>query len=316
MALLFPGQGTQYAGVGRELFARYPELVREADEILGYSIAEVCAGDPRRPLRDTAYTQPAVYVVGALAHRRRLEETGELPAVVLGHSVGEYNALEAAGVFSFTDGLRLVAERGAAMARIEGGMIAVTGLTEEEVREILNGPGSRSRSGSGSEPGSGSGSGADSVSASVVSSIRVDLAASNTPRQHTLAGADGDLEVLTPVLLSHGARSVRRLDVSGPFHSRLMEPAAREFRTVIGKLDGSWVPPAIPVIANTTACPHELGTLRQELIAQIDHTVLWSRSIERAMADHDPEFHEIGGRRVLMPMVAQVRAAATGGTGR
>jgi malonyl CoA-acyl carrier protein transacylase len=140
----------------------------------------------------------------------------------------------------------------------------------------------------------------------------VDLAAANAPRALTLAGPEQDLDSLTPVLLSHGARSVRRLDVSGPFHSRFMRPAALEFRDVV--LNGSageqsWAPPAVPVIANTTARPHVPGGIGDELVAQIDHTVQWRRSVERAIADHDPEFREIGARRVLMPMISQVRAS-------
>lgn len=303
VALLFPGQGTQYTGMGRELFARHPELVAEADQVLGYSIADVCAGDPRRPLKDTVYSQPAIYVVGALALRAHLEETGEPTAVVLGHSVGEYNALEAAGVFSFADGLRLVAERGAVTARIGGGgMIAVTGLSEDGILEILNGSGD----GSGPAPVSASGSGSAS------GSVRVDLAVSNAPRNHTLAGPDADLKALTPVLLEHGARSVRRLNVSGPFHSRFMRPAAHEFRTVLGKPEYVFASPAVPVVANTTGRPHEPDGIRAELVAQIDHTVRWQRSVEWVIAHHDPEFREIGGRRVLMPMITQLRASLSG----
>ncbi|WP_070020535.1 type I polyketide synthase [Streptomyces nanshensis] len=299
VALVFPGQGTQYPGMGRELFARHPELTAEADEVLGYSVADVCAGDPLRPLTDTTWTQPAVYVVNALALRGHVEETGEHPAVTLGHSIGEYNALEAAGVFTFAQGLRLVAGRARAMARIAGGMIAVNGLTEEEIGEILDARNVPPEGGPEADGASG----------------WVDLAAANAPRAHTLAGPEADLDALTPVLLSHGARSVRRLDVSGPFHSRLMRPAAREFGDMLDDpaLTGSWAPPAVPVIANTTARAHVPGGIRDELVAQIDHTVLWRRSVERAVADHEPEFREIGARRVLMPMISQIRASLTGG---
>ncbi|MDI5966482.1 beta-ketoacyl synthase N-terminal-like domain-containing protein [Streptantibioticus silvisoli] len=279
VALLFPGQGSQHTGMGRELLARYPDLVAEADQVLGYSIAAVCAGDPRRPLKDTAYGQPAIYVVGALAARDHLREYGEHPAVLLGHSVGEYNALEAAGVFTFAEGLRLVAARAAAMSRIAGGMIAVTGLSCPEILAVVGDHGP------------------------------VDLAAVNAPRNHSLSGPEEDLEALTPVLLERGARSVRRLNVSGPFHSRLMAPAAARFRSCVEDLAPRWSAPAAPVIANTTARPHTVEALPDELVAQIDHPVRWARSLERAIADHDPRFHEIGGRRVLTPMVTQVRAA-------
>ena len=291
VALLFPGQGTQYAGMGRDLLARYPEAVAEADEVLGYPIAQVCAGDPDRPLRDTAFSQPAVYVVGALALRDHLERTGEEPAVVLGHSLGEYNALHAAGVFGFAEGLRLVARRGALMARIEGGgMIAVTGLAQEEALRVV----------------------ADAPSATGGGPAPVDLAASNAPRNLTLSGPLEELDALTPVLLEHGARSVRRLNVSGPFHSRLMRPAAVRFREVADAAAPHLRPPRVPVVANTTARPHVPGLVADELVAQIDHPVLWSTSVERVIADHDPRFEEIGGRRVLLPMVAALRASASG----
>jgi malonyl CoA-acyl carrier protein transacylase len=339
IALLFPGQGTQHTGMGRELLSRYPELLAEADDVLGYSIAGVCAGDPRRPLTDTAYAQPAVYVVSALALRAHLEEGGEAPSVALGHSVGEYNALEAAGVLSFGDGLRVLVRRAAAMARVAGGgMAAVSGLTEEDVQEILNG------AGPGPRPASAFAS--------------VDIAAFNAPRHLTLAGPATALESLTPVLLAHGARSVRGLNVSGPFHSRLMRPAAEEFRAALAELEPPLASPAFPVIANTTGRPHRLEAIPDELAAQIDHPVQWQRSVERAIADHEAqgggdgdgggdggdegdvgvalgdgdrddrdrrpgrggragaapalEFRELGGRRVLTPMVAQVRAALSG----
>jgi malonyl CoA-acyl carrier protein transacylase len=293
VALLFPGQGSQFEGMGSELLARYPESAAEADEVLGYRVADVCAGDPRRPLSDTAYTQPALYVVCALALRRWREEQAEAgaagarPVAALGHSLGEYNALEAAGVFSFADGLRLVAERGAAMAKIGGGgMIAVSGLTDEELRALLDAQG---------EP------------------TRLDLAAVNAPRMHTLSGPDGALDAMSAVLLRNGARSVRRLDVGGPFHSRWMSPAAREFRTVLDGSRAEWAAPAFPVVANTTARPHSAERVREELVAQIDHPVLWSRSVEHVIAEHDdPEFHEIGGRRVLTPMVTRIRNALKG----
>jgi malonyl CoA-acyl carrier protein transacylase len=278
-ALLFAGQGVQHPGMGRDLLARHPDLVAEADHVLGYSIAAVCAGDPRRPLTDTAWAQPAVYVVNALAARSHLAETGEPPTVLLGHSLGEYNALEAAGVLTFAGGLRLVAERGAAMAAVTGGgMAAVTGIPEEALRALLATPGF----------------------------APLALAAVNTPTSHTVSGTDADLERLTPLLLAHGARAVRRLNVGGPFHSRLMEPAAHALAAVLDGFDPP--PPAVPVIANTTALPHVRERIAAELVAQVHRTVLWRRSVERVIADHDPEFHEAGGFRVLTPMLARIRA--------
>lgn len=302
VVLLFPGQGSQHARMGEQLLGRYPELVREADGVLGYSIASVCAGeDPDRPLTDTAFAQPALFVVGALALRAYREEHGqehgeqhgeaERPVAALGHSLGEYNALEAAGVFTFAECLRLVAGRGAAMARIGGGMVAVSGPGEDELRDLL----------------------AAEADEATGTAPRVDLSAANTRRQHTLSGPDDELAALTPVLLDRGARSVRRLDVSGPFHSGLMGPAADEFRAFAEELGLAPREPAFPVLANTTAAPHAPGTVLAALAAQIDHPVRWLRSVEHVLAVHgEPRFRELGARRVLTPLVRQIRTAGAG----
>ncbi|MFF8512869.1 beta-ketoacyl synthase N-terminal-like domain-containing protein [Streptomyces sp. NPDC015492] len=279
-ALLFPGQGVQHPGMGAELIARYPELVREADAILGYSSTLLCAGDPDRPLSSTVYAQPAIYLVHALAARRHLEDTGQEPGVVLGHSLGEYNALETAGVFTFGDGLRLVAARATAMDRIkDGGMLAVAGLSEPDMLDILTTRDFR----------------------------LIDLASSNTLRHQTLAGPQGELERITPLLLAHGARAVRGLNVSGPFHSRYMRPAVDEFSAALRTVPLQ--EPAVPVLANATAEPHTRASVPAALTGQLYSPVRWRQSIERAIDDLDPDFHEIGNHRVLSPMTTQIRTA-------
>ncbi|MFE6817508.1 beta-ketoacyl synthase N-terminal-like domain-containing protein [Streptomyces sp. NPDC057675] len=282
LAWLFAGQGIQHPGMGRDLLDRYPELVREADDVLGYDTTRLCAGDPERPLSSTAYAQPAIYLVNALAARQHLEETGQRPSVVLGHSLGEYSALETAGVFGFGDGLRLVAARAAAMARIQGGsMLAVVGIPEPDLLALLTTEGFQ----------------------------QIDLAAANTPRNHTLAGPHEELERLTPVLLAHGARAIRPLNVSGPFHSRYMQPAADEFSTLLRTV--VLREPAIPVLANATAQPHIRRDIPATLTDQLCRAVLWRESVERAITDLDPDFHEIGSQRILTPMTAQIRASRT-----
>ncbi|WP_369199077.1 beta-ketoacyl synthase N-terminal-like domain-containing protein [Streptomyces djakartensis] len=281
-AWLFAGQGIQHPGMGRDLIARYPELVCEADDILGYSTTRLCAGDPERPLSATAYAQPAIYLVNALAARRHLEDTGQNPSIVLGHSLGEYNALQIAGVFSFGDGLRLVATRAAAMERIKGGgMLAVVGMPEPDLLDILT----------------------------TQDFQHIDLAAVNTPSNQTLAGPHSELERLTPLLMAHGARAVRPLNVSGPFHSRYMQPAADELSTALRNV--ALKEPDIPVLANTTAQPYTHGDIRAALTCQLCRPVRWRQCIERAMADLDPDFHEIGSQRILIPMTGHIRAALT-----
>jgi trans-AT polyketide synthase/acyltransferase/oxidoreductase domain-containing protein len=224
---MFAGQGSQRRGMGEGLFDRYPDLTAEADEVLGYSIRDLClTGGRDGQLNDTRYTQPAVYVVNALAHHA-LADRGEHPDAVLGHSLGEYNALVAAGVLGFTEGLRLVAARAAAMAAVTGGgMSVVVGLRESTLRFLLH------RSGF----------------------AAVHLANLNAPDQMVLAGPREDLEMMELILTDAGAKLARRLPVSGPFHSPHMSPAARELGPLLRATP--FGPPRCPVIANRTARPH------------------------------------------------------------
>lgn len=274
--LMFPGQGAQFVGMGRELFARFPDLEQEADDILGYSVRELCLTDPEGRLGRTEYTQPAVYTVNALSHRAGLAEHG-LPDVAIGHSLGEYNALEAAGVFGFGDGLRLVTARARAMAGVaEGGMAAVVGLDDAVLRLVLRREGF------------------------------TDVAAANfnTWDQTVIAGPVADLERAAPVLLAAGARMVRRLDVSGPFHTRHMAPAAREFAPVLSAvaLDA----PRFPVISNRHARPYPDAGIADVLLEQIDHPVLWRQTVEGLLGE-GAEFREAGDSTVLTRMLRATR---------
>ena len=109
---MFPGQGSQIKGMGENLFSKFPELTQKADAILGYSIKDICLNDPQKELNQTQFTQPAFYVVNALSYRSKIQQTGKKPDFVIGHSLGEYNALEASGGITFEDGLKLVQRRG------------------------------------------------------------------------------------------------------------------------------------------------------------------------------------------------------------
>ncbi|MEV3987629.1 ACP S-malonyltransferase [Streptomyces sp. NPDC049837] len=273
---MFPGQGTQHAGMGGELFDRFPALVREADAILGHSIRELCLDDPEGRLGSTEYTQPAVYVVNAMALRAARAE-GAAPDVAIGHSLGEYNALEAAGVFGFADGLRLVVARARAMARVTGGgMAAVLGLDEAVLRLLLRR------------------AGLDAVQ----------VANFNTPDQTVIAGPEDGLEEAEALLLDAGARRVRRLDVSGPFHSTHMAPAAEEFAPALRAV--TLAAPAIPVIANRTARPYPANGIAGLLAEQIHHPVLWRETVQ-ALDTPDAEFVEIGAGSTLTRMLRDLR---------
>lgn len=137
-AYLFPGQGSQKKGMGEGLFDEFPEMTKKADEILGYSIKELCLTDPRKELNKTQFTQPALYVVNALSFQKKMKEGESEPDFVAGHSLGEYNALHAAEVMSFEEGLKLVKKRGELMSKAEnGGMAAILKTPEEEIKNIL-----------------------------------------------------------------------------------------------------------------------------------------------------------------------------------
>lgn len=277
---MFPGQGAQRVGMGRELFDRFPHLEAEASEVLGYSLRTLCLEDPEGQLGNTRYTQPAMYAVNALAHRAAVED-GDRPDVAIGHSLGEYNALEAAGVFGFADGLRLVAARARAMADVTGGgMSAVVGLPETKLRFLLLRAGF-----------------AD-----------LDMANLNTAAQTVLAGPVEDLEEAGQILEDAGARMVRRLAVSGPFHSRYMAPAAAALAPVIRS--ARLAAPAVTVIANCTAQPYTAENAADLMLEQIDHPVRWRETVESLLALPDPQFTEIGESTILTSMVRQIRRDA------
>ncbi|MFE9601443.1 ACP S-malonyltransferase [Streptomyces hokutonensis] len=279
IALLFPGQGTQHIGMGKDLFTRFPDLTELAEEILGYSLRRLCLEDPDGVLGHTRFTQPAVYTVNALAHRRHVLDGAARPDVLLGHSLGEYNALEAAGVFDFGTGLRLVAERARLMDATEGGMAAVSGIDTDRLEETLRLTGSSS----------------------------VHVAALNTHRQAVLAGPKEALSQVVPRLCDVGACTVTPLKVSGPFHTLHMSQAAEEFAATLMAVP-HWHEPAVPVIANHTARPHGIRRIVTDLTRQIDHPVLWAPSIERVLDEApDTTFIEIGGNTTLLSLVRQVR---------
>ena len=172
--VLFPGQGSQSKGMGAELFDRYSEMTATADRVLGYSIKELCLDDPRGELGLTQFTQPALFIVNALMYHARLDDGAPKPDFTAGHSLGEYNALYAAGCFDFETGVTLVRERGALMGRVSGGgMMAVIGLEPEKIQSVL----------SESEEGR-----------------RVDVANFNSFEQTVVAGPKADLEAVKPAI--------------------------------------------------------------------------------------------------------------------
>jgi malonyl CoA-acyl carrier protein transacylase len=278
IAALFPGQGSQSKGMGAALFDRYPDWTAAADDTLGYSIRELCLDDPRDELGRTAFTQPALFVVNALTWRARQDDGAPTPAFVAGHSLGEFNALLAAGVFDFPTGLRLVRRRGEIMGQVRGGgMAAVVGLTPAQIRDIL----------SGSEAGR-----------------RLDVANFNSFEQTVIAGPREELAAVEPDFHAAGVRAYIILNVSAPFHSRYMREPMETFARTLD--DARFAPPEIPVVANVTAQPYG-DDVRDTLANQIGNSVRWLDSMLFMLDAGVEEFVEVGPGKVLTKLAQQIK---------
>jgi trans-AT polyketide synthase/acyltransferase/oxidoreductase domain-containing protein len=279
-AYLFPGQGAQYKGMGGGLFDEFPDLTAKADAVLGYSIKELCTDDPRRMLNQTDHTQPAIYVVSALSYLKRLGEGGQPPDYLAGHSLGEYTALFAAGVFDFETGLRLVQRRGALMsATSSGGMAAILELDRHGVATV--------------------------IAENALSEI--DIANLNAPRQTVIAGPLAALNAAQIHFEKAGGVFVP-LNVSAPFHSRYMRPAATEFAEFLERFE--FRRPKIPVIANTTAKPYGPASagIKANLANQIVSSVRWFETVWYLMhCGVDGSFKEIGPGGTLTKLWATIR---------
>jgi malonyl CoA-acyl carrier protein transacylase len=285
VAFVFPGQGSQQRGMGRELFdevEEYAHFEDEVDALLGYSARELCICGPDAKLSDTRYTQPCLYIVNALSYYK-LHAQGVDPVCVAGHSLGEYNALLAAGVFDFMTGLKLVKRRGELMAEAPaGGMAAVIGLKPECIEEALR--------------GSGIGT--------------LDIANYNSPLQTVISGPKADLELAGPVLESAGATMFVPLRVSAAFHSRYMAEAGARFAQFLTST--SLRSPRIPVIANATGRPYPVRAEEKTaelLVKQITGPVKWTQSIQYLLDQGIGDYREVGPGAVLSRLIQQVRQA-------
>jgi malonyl CoA-acyl carrier protein transacylase len=278
-AFLFPGQGSQQTGMGELFFSQFPEIVAEADEILGYSLSDLCLNPQNTErLGHTQFTQPALYVVSCLQAMNELAGGGNPPVCLAGHSVGEYAALCTSGAFSFSDGLRLVAKRGEIMAKVTGGgMAAVIGLEPSRIKEVL------------------AEMGADDV----------DLANFNSPGQTVLSGPSASMEPLGDPMKDAGAKMFVPLKVSGAFHSRMMEEPAREFSTFMEGF--SFSDPTIPVISNVKGVPYHGSKDIPDLLAkQIHSSVRWTDTIQFMRSQDVEEFVECGPGKVLTKLLRQI----------
>ncbi|MGH9342050.1 MAG: ACP S-malonyltransferase [Acidobacteriota bacterium] len=274
---VFPGQGSQHKGMGADLFQRFPEITAAADQVLGYSIERLCLEDPDEQLTQTAYTQPALYTVNALSYLNRTQD-GSKPDFLAGHSLGEYNALFAAGTFDFATGLKLVQKRGKLMHQATGGgMAAIMGLGADKIRDILQRSGFET----------------------------IDVANLNTPEQTVISGLERDVRALQAVFEEAGAGLFVPLKVSGAFHSRYMQPARDQFEVFLRDFKLSF--PQVPVISNVSATPYQAGEVKDNLCRQITHPVRWTDTILYLLGQTDPQFEEIGPGKVLNRLIQKIR---------
>ncbi|HEX8611510.1 MAG TPA: ACP S-malonyltransferase [Telluria sp.] len=279
---IFPGQGSQSKEMGAGLFDRYPDLTAKADRILGYSIKELCMEDPRDELGKTQFTQPALYVVNALSYYKKLEETGQAPDFLAGHSLGEFNALLAAECFDFETGLKLVQKRGELMSQVSNGaMAAVLNASKDDIEGILKANGLN----------------------------QVYLANYNTPSQIVLSGLSEEIAAVQKFFQT-GKMRYYPLATSGAFHSAFMQDAMEKFRDFLKEF--TFAAPKIPVIANVTARPYRADAMLDTLSAQIASTVRWSESIQYLLAlgrsrGEAPVFEELGHGDVLTKLVMTIK---------
>lgn len=280
----FPGQGSQVKGMGKGLFEEFPDYTATADAVLGYSIERLCVEDPDKELSLTQFTQPALYTVGVLSYLKRLKEDPEPPSYVIGHSLGEYVALFAAGVFDFETGLRLVRHRAQLTARSEGGgMAAVVGCDQAKVEETLRRP----------------------------ELAGLTIANYNSPEQFVLTGARDKIDVARAFFEADGA-FYTRLRVSGAFHSEFMRPASEEFAAFLAQFELK--APSIPVVSNADArCyPNEPDRIADTLTRQIWSGVQWIDTVRYLMGQQqDFTFEEVGPGTVLTKLVKKIRDRAT-----
>jgi malonyl CoA-acyl carrier protein transacylase len=283
-AFVFPGQGSQKKGMGAGLFdevREYTAVEREVDAILGYSMRQLCLEDPENKLKETQFTQPSLYVVNALHYYKAVSQ-GTQPTYVAGHSLGEYNALLAAGVFDFLTGLRLVQKRGQLMSQAKnGGMGAVIGLSADAIAQAIRDNGLSS----------------------------LDVANFNTPTQTVVSGPVEDVKRAGPFFEKAGAQMYIPLQVSAAFHSRYMADAGKAFADFLAPM--SFSAPKIPVIANATAQPYPAANgsdaVKSLLANQITQSVQWVQSVRYLLGQGVTQFTEMGPGNVLTRMVQQIQ---------
>lgn len=283
-AFVFPGQGSQYVGMGLEIAKESSialQTFEEADDALGFKISEICFNGPEEKLRQTSFTQPAI-LTHSIAISRVLQENGLVCAAAAGHSLGEYSALVTTGVLDFKDAVKLVHIRGKLMEEAfapgKGTMAAIMGISSENVDKLCE----------------------------AASDVGVVQAANyNSPGQIVIAGAKEAVEKAAAIAKDFGAKRAIMLNVSGPFHSMLMSKAAEKFADYLNNVQIN--DPSAPVIANYNAKPlNTSDNIKHALLGQIANPVLWEQSIHTMISMGINTFIEVGPGKVLTGLIKKI----------
>ena len=278
-AYIFPGQGSQFPGMGQDLYAGHKDLMERANDILGFRITDIMFSGTSEDLKATKVTQPAIFLHSVVLAMSQ----SQAPDMVAGHSLGEFSALVAAGALSFEDGVRLVSLRAQAMQqcceKVPGSMAAIIGLPDQTIEEICAGI-----------PG-------------------VVPANYNSPGQVVISGEESAIDQACEALKAAGAKRALKLPVSGAFHSPLMEPARAELARAIEATP--FQTPRCPVYQNVTAAPtQDPEVIKANCLKQLTSPVRWTQSVKNMLLDGGTHFVELGPGSVLQGLVKRIASGA------